>query len=153
MIGLAIREDWTCWEEMRRDPFTGLSWGDLYLPQVGHGYEPRRNSRKDRKPAAAPYDGKFDWQNYIFQFEMIAEVNRWDSLTKALELAVCLRGTAAGVLTELGPELRRDYNAMVAALERQFGPWNDVRVFKAKLQNRVRGKGETLSALLQDIKD
>ena len=83
---------------------------------------------------------------------MIAEINKWDTLTKALELAICLRGAAAGVLTELGPELRRDYNAMVAALERQFGPGDDVRLFKAKLRNRVRGKGESLPALLQDIK-
>ena len=112
-MGLAIRDDRTRWEEMKRDPFTGLSRGDLYLPQEDQGYEPRR---KDRK--LAPYDGKSDWRNYIVQFEMIAEINRWDFLTKALELAVCLRGTAAGVLTELGPELRKDSNAMVAALER-----------------------------------
>ena len=117
------------------------------VPQGGQGHEPKP---KDRKPA--PYDGKSDWRNYIVQFEMIAEINKWDTLTKALELAICLRGAAAGVLTELGPELRRDNNAMVAALERQFGPGDDVRLFKAKLRNRVRGKGESLPALLQDIK-
>lgn len=120
--------------------------GDLTY-QPPSGYEPHR---KDRKPA--PYDGKSDWRNYLVQFEMVAEINRWDPITKALELAICLRGPAAGILFELGPELRRDYNAMVAALDRQFGPGNDIRVFKTKLRSRVRGKGEQLPALLQDIK-
>lgn len=41
---------------------------------------------------------------------------------------------------------------MVAALERQFAPGKDINVFKAKLRNRVTGRGETLHAPLQDIK-
>lgn len=146
--GVAIPDDRTPGGAFRRDIYTGWNRPDMmHVPQEGQGYEPKH---KDRKPA--PYDGKSEWRNYIVQFEMIAEINKWDPLTKALELAICLRGAAAGVLSELGPELRRDYNAMVAALERQFGPGDDVRLFKAKLRNRVRGKGESLPALLQDIK-
>ena len=47
-------------------------------------------------------------------------------------------GAAAGVLSELGPELRRDYNAMVAALERQFGP--GMMLGYLRLNNETRNR-------------
>uniref|UniRef100_A0A8W8N040 Uncharacterized protein n=1 Tax=Magallana gigas TaxID=29159 RepID=A0A8W8N040_MAGGI len=45
---------------------------------------------RNKKPAN--YDGKTSWSDYLIQFEIIAELDKWDSLTKAYELATSLKG-------------------------------------------------------------
>ena len=59
----------------------------MHVPQEGQGYEPKH---KDRKPA--PYDGKSEWRNYIVQFEMIAEINKWDPPYKSLGISNMFEG-------------------------------------------------------------
>lgn len=33
------------------------------------------------------YDGSDDWEEYLTQFEILAEINQWNDVTKALYIA------------------------------------------------------------------
>ena len=63
-----------------------------------------------RQAKKAPYfNGQTSWSDYLLQFEMVAEINRWSENTKALELATSLRDDVVSILGELSPEDRRNY--------------------------------------------
>ncbi|GFU26230.1 retrovirus-related Pol polyprotein from transposon 297 [Trichonephila clavipes] len=67
------------------------------------------------------YDGKSSWQVYKTQFSIVADVNQWDSQTKACQLAASLRADAADILQTLPETQRLDFDALVNALELRFG--------------------------------
>ncbi|GFU72444.1 gag-Pol polyprotein [Trichonephila clavipes] len=67
------------------------------------------------------YDGKSSWQVYKTQFSIVADVNQWDSQTKACQLAASLRADAADILQTLPETQRLDIDALVNALELRFG--------------------------------
>ncbi len=83
---------------------------------------------------------------------MVADLNQWNIIHGAMELAVSLRGTAQGVLSDLRPEERKDYRSLVLALSSRFEPDNQAELHRAQLKNRVRNRGEALTELAQDIK-
>ncbi|GFT86771.1 gag-Pol polyprotein [Trichonephila clavipes] len=66
------------------------------------------------------YDGKSSWQVYKTQFSIVADVNQWDSQTKACQLAASLRADAADILQTLPETQRLDIDALVNALELRF---------------------------------
>jgi len=107
-------------------------------------------SPKYKKPAT--YDGKTSWHDYLVHFEMIAEINGWDETMMVMELATGLRDAAQGVLSDLEISQRRDYHHLVAALTARFEPENQAEMFRAQLKSRVRGRGEPLGQLAQEIK-
>jgi transposase InsO family protein len=114
-------------------------------PQVVY----REPSRAKKTPV---YNGKTSWLDYLVQFDLVAEVNRWSDTEKALELATSLRDTAQGVLAELDINQRRNYQALVAALTNRFEPPNFSEVYRAELKCRTRNQGEKLCDLVHDIK-
>jgi hypothetical protein len=117
--------------------------------QVGDGSD-RRETRKYRKPAN--YDGTSNWTDYLVQFELVAEINRWNNDEKALELATCLRGVAQGVLSDLRPESRRSFEHLVSALNNRFQPDNQAELYRAQMKNRLRKRSEPLTDLGHEIK-
>ena len=46
------------------------------------------------------FDGKSSWLDYLVQFEMVAKLNQWSEMKKALELATSLSGQAREIRTE-----------------------------------------------------
>ena len=70
----------------------------------------------------------------------------------APELATSLRGQAQGVLSDLEPIQRKDYQSLVTALTARFEPDNQSEIFRSKLKNRVCGQSEALTELAQDLK-
>ena len=46
-----------------------------------------------------------NWDDYLVQFELIAAINKWSDIQKALELATSLRATTQSILTDLRPEM------------------------------------------------
>ena len=116
---------------------------------VGHGAASSKPF-KFKKPAV--YDGESNWQDYLVHFEMISQLNNWDDVTKAMELATSLRGVAQGVLSDMRPETRCSYRHLVSALANRFQPENQSELYRAQLKNRIRQKGESLTELAQDIK-
>ncbi|CAC5406136.1 unnamed protein product [Mytilus coruscus] len=98
------------------------------------------------------FDGSDDLEEYLTQFNLLAELNDWDLKTKALLLASSLSGSARAILNEITDEERHDFECLVNALKNRFGSMNRSEVFRAELQTRVRLKNETLPELAQAIK-
>ena len=98
------------------------------------------------------YEGDEDLNEYLAQFEILAEINGWDYETKSLYLAGSLKGGARALLNELDKESRKDYDSLVKVLNTRYGSAEKSELFRAKLQTRIRGKEETLPELAQSIK-
>ena len=84
------------------------------------------------------YDGISSWKDYRVQFELIAEMNGWNSPSMALELAASLRGPAQAVLTDLEPHERKNYTLLSTALRDRFQPENQTALYRVQLKNRMR---------------
>lgn len=107
-----------------------------------------------KKPLVQPaaYDGSDPWDDYKVQFELVAEINGWDSRQKSMFLASSLRGPAQGVLADLESEKRRSYEELERALSHRFGSKNRTENFRVQLKNLVRKRDQTLPELGQFIK-
>ena len=99
----------------------------------------------------SPYDGKTSWDDYEVQFELIKELNGWNTCTMAIYLAASLSGCAQAVLTDLDASSRRNYKALKDALSLWFGNGVKMEVFRSLLKSRIRGKDESLPELAQAI--
>ena len=99
----------------------------------------------------SPYDGVSSWDDYRAQFELVAELNRWDNRTKAIYLAASLQGSARATLGDLDPRKRKDFSALIEALESRFGSKHQTEMYRAQLRCRTRKRDETLPQLAQAI--
>lgn len=117
----------------------------------GNGILPTRDIPRERaKPRV--FDGNENFDDYLSQFEIVADLNYWDYRTKCRQLAGHLAKNACGMLEKLGPAQRRDYDTLVAAVKRRFGAMERSEMFRAKLKTRVKGNHESISELAQAIK-
>ena len=95
------------------------------------------------------YDGRSSCRDYLVQFDMISKLNRWDNITYTIELATNLSGQALAILTDIEPQQRQDYAALISALIKalltRFEPDNQSEVFRAQLKCRTRKHGEGLA--------
>lgn len=97
------------------------------------------------------FSGKADWEAFHAQFELLAHAGNWSEDRKALELAMCLTDDALNCLLLLNPDERHDYNALVGALRRRFGQFEQPGLLRSELSNRRRQPGEQLRVLANDI--
>ena len=97
------------------------------------------------------YDGTEDWEEYLSQFEILADINKWEDTEKGLYLASSLKGSARSILSDLNQEERRDFSKLKLALSRKFGSEYKAEMYRAKLQSRYRLKSETISELATSI--
>ncbi|VDI54332.1 Hypothetical predicted protein [Mytilus galloprovincialis] len=113
-----------------------------------------RRSKSDISCKIKPqiYDGSDDLEEYLTQFNLLAELNDWDPKTKALLLASSLSGSARAILNEITDGELHNFECLVNALKSRFGSINRSEVFRAELQTRVRFKNESLPELAQAIK-
>ena len=93
-----------------------------------------------------------DFEDWLAQFEITAEINGWDYRAKSLYLANSLVGEARSLLNELSDTQHRDYRSLVQKLTSRFGFENRAEVFRAQLKSRVKQKGETIAQLAHAIK-
>ena len=98
------------------------------------------------------YDGTTSWDDYLVQFELIAQLNGWTPRTWASYLAASLCGAAQAVLGDLDAPRRQDYGTLVASLNQRFGSENQTEMFRAILKTRIRKPNETLPELAQAIR-
>ncbi|XP_069106987.1 uncharacterized protein [Argopecten irradians] len=98
------------------------------------------------------YNGEEDFEEYLTQFEIIAQINKWDYQEKSLYLASSLGSSARTVLTELSTHERQDFDSLVALLQVRYGSIERSEMYRARLQTRVRGKNESLSEVAQSIR-
>lgn len=93
-----------------------------------------------------------DFEDFLTQFEITAEINEWGYKAKSLYLANSLTGSARSLLNELTSEQRRDYSCLVQKLQARYGCENRAEVFRAQLKSKLRAKGETIPELAQAVK-
>ena len=75
----------------------------------------RGPARKERLPG--PFrDHRTELKEYLLHFETVAIWNGWDYAERGHNLAMCLRGAAQQVLSELPPEEQLDYESTIEAL-------------------------------------
>lgn len=98
------------------------------------------------------YDGSDDLEEYLTQFNLLAELNGTNYRTKALLLASSLSGGARAILNEMSDREKRDFDSLVSILKNRYGSENRSEVFRSELQSRVRLRNETLPELAQAIK-
>ena len=110
----------------------------------------RENSNIKVRPQL--YDGLSDIDEYLTQFNIVAQINQWGSNIKALHLASCLTGNARSLLSELDLEHQQNFSFLVSALQCRFGTVNRAEVYRAQLKNRVRQKGESIPELAQNVR-
>ena len=81
------------------------------------------------------YDGCSLWDAYITQLEMLAQLNHWTEVEKAILLAVSLRGVALTVLSNLPADRCSNYRVLVTALENHFWMVHQAELHRMKLRN------------------
>ena len=99
----------------------------------------------------APYDDKGTWDAYHTQFEMLAQIYKWNSLDKAAYMAISLRGPAATVPTNLPPDQQQDYIALNSVLQVRFGTAHQTELNRMKLKALMHWREESLPELAEDI--
>lgn len=104
---------------------------------------------KPQSFSGAPAD---EFEDYLAQFNITAEINGWNYKAKSLYLANSLTGNARSLLSELTEEQRKDYDCLVQKLTARYGSENRAEVFRAQLKSRVKGKNESIPELAQAIK-
>lgn len=93
-----------------------------------------------------------DFEDFLTQFEITAEINGWNYKAKSLYLANSLTGAARAILNELTAEQRRDYQNLVQKLTERYGSENRAEVYRSQLKSRTKGKGETTAQLAQGVR-
>ena len=97
------------------------------------------------------FDGSVSWSAYHAQFEIIARHSRWSEAEKATNLAASLSGPALELLGHMDPERRFQYASLVDTLARRFGCSHREHLYRSELRRRVRGSGEALPKLADEI--
>ncbi|CAG2227807.1 unnamed protein product [Mytilus edulis] len=108
--------------------------------QQHHNYENSKidNGRRNRVPF---YNGRDPWNAYFMQFELIAEINRWDTDTKAIELVTALKDEAMVYASYLSPETKRSFFGLCAAMSNRFGDHGYPETYRQELHTlRKQGK-------------
>ena len=123
-----LREVRSSEEEWRREPRANI---EPFVPLCPSAFIPSMTPLPTGTDGSMPragatqwpalYDGCSSWDAHITQFEMLAQLNHWMEMEKAMLLAVSLRGVASTVLSNLPADHPSDYRAPVIALENHFG--------------------------------
>jgi hypothetical protein len=122
-------------------------------PFVGghvHARGPKPHLTHTIKPDT--YDGSQSYEQYASHFQDCAELSGWDSRTKVLILASCLRGQARTYYMSLSDNERRDYFLLSNRLKQRFGSSRHQSLWLSKLENRRRNKGESVASLGDDLR-
>ncbi|XP_076051361.1 uncharacterized protein LOC143031438 [Oratosquilla oratoria] len=109
----------------------------------------RLGSGTRRRPQE--FDGTVSWEAYKTQFELLASAHQWSRPEMAMQLVWALKGPALEVLNQLPATQRSSYSKVTATLERRYGHQHQTEVFRTRFRARVRGPGETLTRLAQDL--
>jgi len=127
---------------------------------IGHGDQPLRMSAfsvpiaPTRLPHVEPdhFSGAENFEEYMSHCEDCAELSSWSERVKVLVLSSKLRGNARNFYLSLGEDERRSYSILVERLSDRFGGNKHQSLWLSKLDNRRRGRAETIAALAYDLR-
>ena len=117
-----------------------------YLDSLLQSEPTYSNSEIKRKPKEPQtFDGTSDFQDYIIHFEQVAIWNKWNEHEKAQQLAMCLRGQAQKILSDLTLGQMNRYSEVRAAIERRFNPPGRETAYKCEMRNKRLQQSESVS--------
>lgn len=97
------------------------------------------------------FAGDGDWDEFKFQFERAAKINKWSEDDKSAYLGLCLTGNALKTFRALDANVQDDYDLAVIALEAKFQPKEKREAFLIQFETRERGQSEELNNLATDL--
>ncbi|KAK8373004.1 hypothetical protein O3P69_012493 [Scylla paramamosain] len=119
------------------------------VPSAASSTSRRLKDGTRRRPQE--FDGTVSWEAYKTQFELLASARQWSRPEMAMQLVWALKGPALEVLNQLPAAQRCSYSKVTATLERRYGYQHQTEVFRTRFRARLRGPGETLTRLAQDL--
>ena len=139
--------------------------GGHHTPAKGNGGSPNRpgstgggakavnNDRAGPKHRTHPskYSGEIPFEDYLNQFEIVAELNGWSDVEMALQLQANLQGAATSAVAVLERHQRNDYEAVVKAIKSRYGTAEQQELHRTLLRTRQRKRDESLPDLAYDI--
>ena len=114
------------------------------------GYVPENRHTSNIKPPS--FNGKGSFEDFILQFECLAQAQGWSEREKGLKLMCSLEGSAVGVLATIAEESRAEYYTLKNALSSRYAPKLDQDINGAICQSRRKKRGETYVAFAQELK-
>ena len=113
---------------------------------------PKNSSQNSPKKAkASPFDGNESIEEYLIQFDIVSNINKWTESDKGEMLASLLRGPARSCLAQVPEALRANYNVLTDALKQRFGEFNLADVSHVRLTNRRQQYAEKLPEFAFDV--
>lgn len=100
-----------------------------------------------------PYTGVSPFNEFVDVFDKAAKVNKWTDGEKLDWMAVLIQGPAASAYNELTADQKVDFATLVLALRSKYEPPEKLALYKAQLKARKRMPGESISDLLNDVKE
>ena len=117
----------------REEIAEGRQRDTAYAKPHPEAHTPSTHSKPSIKHTS--FDGSTSWEDYKAQFDLIAELNYWDTGTKSIYLAATLKRPAQGILRDLEDAQRR-LACADRSLEQQFGSENQNEIHQVRSRMR-----------------
>ena len=99
-----------------------------------------------------PFSGDASWDQWIYHFESVAEVNTWDGAQKLKWLKVRMIGHAQKAFQHLPAEAQGDFERAKTSLRQRFEPESKKSHYEAEFQTRRRKKTEAWADFAEDLR-
>ena len=111
-------------------------------------------SKCESRPVIVPecFSGEQCYEDWIDQFESIAEINHWNDGQKLMWLKVRLTGRALMAYKKFPTIVRGSFKNAVKALQERFEPESRRDLYLAEFQTRRKGKTESWPEFGEDLR-
>ena len=119
--------------------------------------EDDRMSEKARKARAREmklekFDGTSSIDSFLAKFEICSRHNEWTEKDRMAHLQCAMVNNAAQILWDMGSEGVAKSSDFIAQLRARYGSANQTTLYRTQLKYRRRNRGESLAALVNDIR-
>ena len=111
-------------------------------------------SKPESRPIIVPdcFSGKESYEDWMDQFESIAEINCWDDEQKLKWLKVRLKGRALVAYKKFSVTARATFKNAKEALQKRFEPESRKDLYLAEFQTRYKAKTESWPDFGEDLR-
>ena len=102
-------------------------------------------------PKMMIFDGKHDWQPFVFQFERLVTKYGWAREVKLDRLVSCMRDKALTFFTTLPRATQDSYSELLVRMDGRFGNKDPPMALRRKLQTARQQVEETLEEFVEQI--
>ena len=104
-------------------------------------------------PKMDKYNGTTNWDDYFNQFQRYSTLSNWNEQAKLSALHLCLGGAALHYYESLNSSIKADFDSLIAAMARRFGPETPPEAQRAKFQNLSRNEKESLRSFADRVRE